>query len=410
MADAKKDNDKEIEKTEFATRAVHVGERVKAGEWTPMSTPIYSSSTFLYDDLQEIDAIASGERAGFTYSRHDNPTSAALEHAICSLEGAADTSIAVSYSSGMAAIVLALLAAGAEQGAVVAASQDLYGVTMKLLTDVVERWGVRVEFVDIFSTGGIARIWQSQPRVLLIESLTNPLLRIPEMRELIRQAHAHKCHVVVDNTFATPVLVRPLELGADFVVHSATKYLGGHGDLTGGLLVARREFEDEVKHFSRLIGAVLGPFEAWLALRGVKTLPLRFVRQCESALALAEWLEKHPRIEKVYYPGLASHPDAARCRETFEGGLGGGVVTMLIRGAGREEVYRFANTLELFLKATSLGDVQSLILYPAISSHRDLAPKHRERLGIPDNLVRLSIGIEAVNDLQADLSHGLAKI
>lgn len=400
----------DIEKKGFATRAVHVGERVKAREWAPMSTPIYSSSTFLYDKLQDIDAIASGERAGFTYTRHDNPTNAALEQAVCSLEGAAETAIGVSYASGMAAILLALMAAGAEQGTVVAASQDVYGVTMKFLTDVAEHWGVRVEFVDVLSDEGIARIWEAGPKVLLIESMTNPLLRIPDLGKLIREAHAHRCRVVVDNTFATPVLVRPMELGADFVVHSATKYLGGHGDLTGGVLVAGKEFAEEVRHFSRLVGAVLGPFEAWLSLRGVKTLALRFVRQCESAQTLAAWLEKHPRIERVYYPGLASHPDHGRCKGSFEGGLAGGVVTLVIRGAGRDEVYRFANALELFLKGTSLGDVQSLVLYPAISSHRDLSPKHRERLGITDGLVRLSVGIEAVGDLLADLEQALARI
>jgi len=262
----------------------------------------------------------------------------------------------------------------------------------------------------VFSEEGIGRIWASEPKVLLIESLTNPLLRIPDLPALVTAAHAHKCRVIVDNTFATPVLARPIEMGADFVVHSATKYLGGHGDLTGGVLVARHEFAEEARHFSRLVGAVLGPFEAWLTLRGLKTLPLRFARQCENAQKLAAWLEKHPRIERVYYPGLASHPDAERCRTMFAGGAAGGVVTIVIRDAGREEVFRFVNALELFLKATSLGDVQSLILYPAISSHRDLAPKHRERLGITDNLVRLSVGIEAVADLQADLEHALAKI
>jgi len=400
----------DIEKKDFATRAVHAGERVKAGDFVPISTPIYSSATFLYEHLHEIDAIASGERAGFTYTRHDNPTNAALEKAVCSLEGGTGSSIAVSYASGMAAILLGLMAAGAAQGTVVAAAQDLYGVTMKFLTDVAERWGVRVEFVDLFSRDGIEGMWRLRPKVLLLESLSNPLLRIPDLRSLIAAGHSRQCRVLVDNTFTTPLLVRPLEMGADFVVHSATKYLGGHGDLTGGILVARREFAEEVRHFSRLVGAVLGPFEAWLTLRGVKTLPLRFVRQCENAQQLAEWLEKHPRIERVYYPGLPSHPDAGRCRAFFQGGLAGGVVTIVIRDAGREEVYRFANSLELFLKATSLGDVQSLLLYPAISSHRDLAPKHRERLGITDGMVRLSVGIEAVEDLEADLEQALAKI
>jgi cystathionine beta-lyase/cystathionine gamma-synthase len=401
---------RELEKKDFATRAVHAGERSKPGDFLPMSTPIFSSATFLYEHLEDIDAIAGGARAGFTYARHDNPTNAALEQAMASLEGVAESGgIAASYASGMAAILLGLLAAGIEQGTTVVASQDLYGVTTKFLMDVAARWGVRVEFADLLSDDGIARIWPLQPKALLLETMTNPLLRIPDVPRLIAEARQHKCRTIVDNTFATPALLRPLELGADFVVHSATKYLGGHGDLTGGILVARREFAEEVRHFSRLVGAVLGPFEAWLTLRGLKTLPLRFTRQCENAQQLAEWLAEHPRIERVFYPGLASHPEARRCRELF-GGLAGGVVAITIRRAARDDIFRFVDALELFLKATSLGDVQSLILYPAISSHRDLSPKHRERLGITDNLVRLSAGIENVDDLKADLVQALAKM
>ncbi len=389
----------------FATRAVHAGERVRRDAFVPMSTPIYSSATFLYDTLEEIDAISAGARPGFTYSRHANPTNAALEEAVAALEGG-DT--AVSFSSGMAAILLALLAAGVEQGSTVAASQDLYGVTMKFLTDVVARWGIQVEFVDVFDLAGLERRWAEQPpRALLLESLSNPLLRVPDLPALIAAARPRRTRVIVDNTFATPMLLQPLRLGADFVVHSATKYLGGHGDLIGGVLVAREEFTEELHHFARLIGAVLGPFEAWLTLRGLKTLPLRLARQCESARALAEWLSRHPRVEQVYYPALASHPDHERSQRLFTYGWVGGVVSFAIRGARQAEVFRFVNSLELFLKATTMGDLQSLVLYPAVSSHRDLAPRHRERLGITENLVRLSVGIEDLDDLQADLAQAL---
>lgn len=390
---------------DLATRAVHVGERTRPDGFLPMSTPIYSSATFIYDRLEEMDAIAGGERRGFTYSRHDNPTNAAFEEAVQSLEGGG---AAASYASGMAAILLALLAAGVEQGATVVASRDLYGVTTKFLLDVVARWGVRVEFAGLFDAAQREEIRSLRPKVLLVESLSNPLLRIPDFPVLVELARAGGTRLIVDNTFATPVLFRPLECGADFVVHSATKYLGGHGDLTGGVLVSRAEFAEEVRHFSRLVGAVLGPFEAWLALRGLKTLPLRFAKQCENAQGLAEWLAKHPRIERVHFPGLSSHPDHARARQLFGGKGGGGVVSVEIRGAGRAEVFRFVNALELFLKATSLGDVQSLVLYPAVSSHRDLSPKQREKLGIPDSLVRLSAGIEHLGDLIADLDHALS--
>ncbi len=392
----------------FATRAVHAGERLRRDGFIPMSTPIYSSATFLYDTLEEIDAISAGTQPGFTYSRHHNPTNAALEEAVAALEGG-DT--AVSFSSGMAAILLALVAAGVEQGSLVAAAQDLYGVTMAFLRDVVARWGVQVEFVDMSDVAGLQKRWTAQrPRVLLLESLSNPLLRVPDLPALIEMARPWKTRVIVDNTFATPMLLQPLRLGADFVVHSATKYLGGHGDLIGGLLVARQEFRDELRHYARLIGAVLGPFEAWLTLRGLKTLPLRLARQCESAHHLAEWLAGHPKVERVYYPALASHPDHERSQRLFASGWVGGVVSFAIRGARQAEVFRFVNSLELFLKATTMGDLQSLVLYPAVSSHRDLAPRHRESLGITENLVRLSVGIEDLEDLKADVAQALERV
>lgn len=398
----------ELASKAFATRAVHAGERVRRDGFIPVSTPIYSSATFLYDRLEEIDAISAGARPGFTYSRHHNPTNAALEEAVASLEGGG---VAVSFGSGMSALLLALLAAGVEAGSCVVASQDLYGVTMKLLTDVVARWGVQVEFVDVFEPASVEKIWvERPPRLLLLESLSNPLLRVPDLSSLIQAARQHRTRVVVDNTFATPLLLRPLELGADFVVHSATKYLGGHGDLIGGVLVCREEFAEEVRYTARLVGAVLGPFEAWLTLRGLKTLPLRIARQSENARQLAEWLSRHPKVERVHYPGIANHPDHERARRLFAHGWAGGVVSFAIRSAGQPEVFRFVNALELFLKATTMGDLQSLVLYPAVSSHRDLAPRHRERLGITDNLVRLSVGIEDVNDLKADLEQALARI
>jgi cystathionine gamma-synthase len=390
-----------------ATQAVHAGERTKPDGFVPMATPIYSTSTFIYDHLADIDAISSGERQGFTYSRHANPTNAALEEAVALLEG---SGFAMSLASGMSAILLALLAGGVEQGSRIAASQDLYGVTSKFLLDVAARWGAQVEFVDVFTAAGREALWASAPSVLLIESLTNPLLRIPDLPVLIDEARAHKTRVVVDNTFATPLLLRPLEHGADFVVHSVTKYLGGHGDLTGGVLVAQQKYTDEVRHMSRLVGAILGPFEAWLTLRGLKTLPLRFARQCENARALADWLSGNPAVEEVFYPGLPSHPDHQLVARLFGGSSPGGVLSIKIRNAGRDEIFRLVDSLELFLKATSLGDVQSLVLYPTISSHRDLSPKQRQRLGITDNLIRLSAGIEDVEDLKADLTQAFSRL
>ncbi|HEV2616029.1 MAG TPA: PLP-dependent aspartate aminotransferase family protein [Candidatus Acidoferrales bacterium] len=398
---------RDIRRRRLATRAVHAGERTRPDGFIPMSTPIYSTATFLYDHLADIDSISAGERSGFTYSRHGNPTNVALEAAVASLEGGG---AALSVASGMSAILLALLAAGVEQGDTIAASQDLYGVTTKFLLDVAARWGARIEFVDVFDPAKREDILKLEAKALLLESLTNPLLRVPDLPLLVKEAHAAKTRVVVDNTFATPLLLRPLEHGADFVVHSATKYFGGHGDLTGGVLVTQEEYAAEVRHFARLVGAVLGPFEAWLTLRGMKTLPLRFARHCENAQRMAEWLAAHPRVEAVYYPGLDSHPDYRLAKALFHNAGSGGVLSLKIRDAGREDIFRFVDSLELFLKATSLGDVQSLVLYPAISSHRDLSPKQRERLGITDNLIRLSVGVEDAEDLKEDLEQALARL
>jgi cystathionine gamma-synthase len=391
----------------LATQAVHAGERAKPDGFLPMATPIYSTSTFLYDHLADIDAISSGERQGFTYSRHGNPTNAVLEEAVALLEGGG---FAVSLASGMSAILLALLAAGAAAGSRIAASEELYGVTVKLLLDIASRWGAEIEFVDVFTEAGRDALWASKPDVLLLESLTNPLLRIPDLPALVKGAHGHQARVIVDNTFATPLLAQPLQHGADFVVHSATKYFGGHGDLTGGVLVAQQKYADEVRHMSRLVGANLGPFEAWLTLRGLKTLPLRFARQCENARALAEWLVNHRRVEEVFYPGLPSHADHSLVKRLFRSVGAGGVLSVKIRDAGRDEIFRFVDSLELFLKATSLGDVQSLVLYPTISSHRDLSPKQRQRLGITENLLRLSAGIEDLEDLKADLAQAFDRL
>lgn len=396
-----------LQKKRLATKAVHAGERRRPDGFVPMSTPIYSTSTFLYDRLADIDAISSGERTGFTYSRHGNPTNAAFEEAVAVLEGGGS---AVSLASGMSSILLALLAAGVEQGGRIAASRDLYGVTVKFLLDVASKWGAQVDFVDVFTASGREELWASKPSVLLLESLTNPLLRIPDLPSLVKEAHAHKTRVIVDNTFATPLLLRPLEHGADFVIHSATKYFGGHGDLTGGIVITGEEFAGELHHVARLVGSNLGPFEAWLALRGLKTLPLRFARQCENAQALAEWLGASPHVQEVFYPGLAAHPDHELIGKLFGGVGGGGVLSIKIRDAGRDEIFRLVDSLELFLKATSLGDVQSLVLYPMISSHRDLSPRQRERLGITDNLIRLSAGIEDIEDLKADLAQALARL
>lgn len=391
----------------LATRAIHAGERQRAAEFIPVSTPIYSSSSFVYEKVETVDQIFAGERPGFTYSRHENPTRTALEEAVASLE---EADFAMAFASGMAALHTALLATGIPLGSRVLAARDLYGVTFKLLNDHWSASGATVHYVDTSDPEAVGRELETfSPSVLLVETISNPLLRVCDLEALCAQARARGCRVIVDGTFATPVLARPLALGADLVVHSATKYLGGHGDVVGGVVAAREEYRQPLKTYSRLLGPVLGPFDAWLVRRGIKTLPLRMERHCANAARVAAWLETHPRVARVHYPGLASHPDHAVAVRLFPPGMYGGVVSFEIRDAGREDVFRFVNALRVCVPATTLGDIHSLLLYPAISSHRDVAPKMRQRLGIGDNLVRISVGLEDADDIQEDLRQALEK-
>ncbi len=389
----------------LATRAVHAGERKAPRDFIPVSTPIYSSATFIHERLETIDEIFSGLRTGFTYSRHDNPTTSALEEAVAALE---EADLAMAFASGMAALHLALLAAEVGAGSRILAARDIYGVTYKLLCDVFSKLGVEVRFANLLDEQERRReLAEFRPQVVLLESMSNPLLRVPDLPAICAEARQSGARVVVDNTFATPALLRPSAWGADFVVHSATKYLGGHGDLVGGAVAAREEHRQALRHFSRLTGAVLGPFEAWLTLRGLKTLPLRMERHCANACRVAAWLAEQPRVEQVHFPGRADHPDHAVAARLFPHGMFGGLVAFAIRDAGRKEIFRFVNALKICLKATSLGDVQTLVLHPATASHRDLSPAMRQRLGIGENLVRVSVGIEDAADIIADLDQAL---
>jgi cystathionine gamma-synthase/methionine-gamma-lyase len=365
-------------------------------------TPIYPSVSFLADDPETQDAVFGGEQPGYVYTRHGNPTTRALEVAVATLE---ETEDAIAFGSGMAALLAALLNE-VQAGDRVVASRDLYGATQALLEQVFATLGVRSTFVDIRDLGEIERaLAEARSRVLLFETLSNPLSRVADIPALVAAAKRYRARTVVDNTFATPLLVNPARFGVDTVVHSTTKYLGGHGDATGGVVATTRERVVEIGELAKLTGAVLGPFEAWLTLRGVKTLSLRMQRQCENAAALAAWLAGHPRIARVYYPGLEPMGEAARI---FNGELRGAIVAFDIAAAGREEVFRFLRALRICLPVTTLGDVYTMVLYPAVSTHRGLTPEARAAAGIGDGLVRLSAGIEDVADLMEDLEQALA--
>jgi len=387
------------------TQAVHAGDRKKPGPPVPVTTPIHTASSYFYDSMEQLDRVFGRLEPGYSYARYDNPTNAALEELMTVLECGHG---ALACASGMAAVHMALTTALADRRKSVVAADALYGATIGLLMNVLEPAGVAVRFADVWDLDALrAAVDEARPGCILVETISNPLLRVPEIDKIAEIASQAGAALVVDNTFATPLLVRPLELGANFSVHSVTKYLAGHGDVLGGIVVSDKQHFEALRTLSRVAGPVLGPFESYLTMRGIKTFPLRMERQCANACRLATWLGAHPKVERVYFPADPAHPDAGAIRRLFPANLYGGMVSFEIKDAGREEVFRFMDSLKLIVRATSLGDVHSMMLYPVMSSHREISPKHRERMGIRENLVRLSAGIEAVEDIIGDLEQAL---
>ena len=390
------------------TKAVHAGDRKKAGAYVPATTPIYTATSYFYDNMEQLDRVFGREEPGYCYSRYDNPTNAALEEVAAALEGGRG---ALACGSGMAAIHIALLAALADRRKSVLAANAMYGATVSLLMNVLEPSGISVRFTDVWDLDAFRQaVKESQPGCVIVETISNPLLRVPPLDRIAEIAREAGAALIVDNTFATPLLLRPLELGAHFTVHSATKYLAGHGDVLGGLVVTDATHYDALRTLARAMGPVLGPFESYLTMRGIKTLPLRMERQCANACRVAQWLASHAAVEHVHFPADPAHPDAATIRRLLPQGLYGAMVSFELKGAARAEIFRFMNALRMIVRATSLGDVHSMMLYPVMSSHREVSPRHRERMGIRDNLVRLSVGIEAVEDIIEDLEQALHQL
>ena len=392
----------------FSTRAVHAGERVKQDRFTPVASPIMPSVGYIYESMDELDAIFANTQPGYIYARYTNPTSSAFEHAVADLE---EGEAALAFASGMAAIQAALLASGVRAGSHVVSSFDVYGATHTLLTRLFAELGVKTSMVEISNLEGVeAALKGSRPTALLVETISNPLLKVADLPALAELAHRYGAQLLVDNTFATPYLFRPLLHGADYVIHSATKYLAGHGDVLAGVVVTSASNRARMFETNKLTGGTLGPFEAWLALRGLKTLPLRVRQQFANAASLAEWLSSRPEIAQVNYPGLPTHPQHALARKLFQERGMGGMLSFELRDASRAKAFRFMESLQLCLPATTLGDIYTLVLHPATSSHRTLTDAQRQQIGIGDGLVRLSAGIEDLADIRADLAQALEKI
>jgi cystathionine gamma-synthase/methionine-gamma-lyase len=377
------------------------------GEGTPVAPPLVQSVAFDYRSAAKQDEVFASELSGYVYGRYGTPTTAALEIALADLEG---TAAAVCFTSGMAAIAAFVDACAIAQGGRVVAQEDIYGQVRALFERWIKERGAKIDFVDATDHKAVERELQRSPATLLyVEAMANPLLRITDVAALSRLAKSHGATLAVDATFISPVLMRPAASGADVVIHSLTKYINGHGDVMGGSVAGSAEVAKAMRDRTILDGAYLPPHEAWLCIRGMRTLDLRVRRQCESAMRVASHLAAHPKIARVRYPGLASHPQHELAARQF-GGLFGGVVTFDLKDATKAAAFRFLDSLELAASATTLGDLFSEVLYPAISSHRRVAPEERARLGINEGTLRFSVGIEDADDIIADLNGALAKV
>lgn len=378
----------------FATRAIHAGQTPDPSTGAVMQ-PIYATSTYAQE--------SPGKHKGYEYSRTQNPTRMAYERCVADLESGAR---GFAFASGMAATATALELL--DSSSHVIAMDDLYGGTYRLFERVRKRSaGLKFSFVDVRERKVLEAAIRPETRMIWIETPTNPLLKLVDLDMVAEVARRHRLLTVCDNTFASPYNQRPVERGFDIVMHSATKYLNGHSDMVGGMLVvgARPELAEQLAFLQNSVGAVAGPFDSFLALRGLKTLALRMERHGGNALELAGWLEKHPQVERVIYPGLSSHPQHALAKKQMR--TGGGMLTIFLKG-GEPEARRFLERCKLFTLAESLGGVESLIEHPGIMTHASVPPEARKALGISDSLVRLSVGVEDVNDLRADLEQALA--
>ncbi|HWG10783.1 MAG TPA: PLP-dependent aspartate aminotransferase family protein [Rhodanobacteraceae bacterium] len=380
-------------KQALATRAIHAGQTPDPSTGAIM-TPIYATSTYVQK--------SPGVHQGYEYSRTQNPTRMAWERCVADLEGGV---AGFAFASGMAttATVLDLL----DSGSHVIAMDDLYGGSYRLFERVRRRSaGLDFSFIDLNDANTLKAALKPNTRMIWAETPTNPMLKLVDLKKVSAFAKKHGLLLVVDNTFCSPMLQRPIEHGADIVVHSATKYLNGHSDMVGGVAIAaNKELAERMAFLQNSVGAIAGPFDAFLALRGVKTLALRMRAHCENALELARWLEKRPAVERVIYPGLKSHPQHALAKRQMDGY--GGIVSIVVKG-GMKKTRSMLERCELFALAESLGGVESLIEHPAIMTHASVPPENRKRLGISDGLVRLSVGVEDVQDLERELERALA--
>lgn len=391
---------------------VHGGRdtRTSGTQGTPTIPPIHATTTYLHENVELLDAAFSGTtpdgEPAFVYARQGNPNANALEETLAQAESGVG---ALAFGSGMAAIYTALLAAGATPGAKILASQDMYGPSIGLLQKLFAPNGVTITLCDLCGEQASDSIRAEEPDIVFVETLSNPLVKLVDLDALSSAAHEVGAVCVVDSTFTTPYLVKPIEHGFDLVVHSATKYISGHGDSTAGIAIsAKNTLLDQLRAYNTMLGAMLSPFESHLMLRGIRTLALRMERQCDNAMHVAHFLQEHSAVERVYYTGLVDHPQHTLASRLLAHEQYGGLLSFDLKEQTKEAVFRFMNGLQLCLPATTLGDVFSLVSYPAMSSHRNMTGQERQRMGISEGCIRLSVGIENINDILADLDRALS--
>ncbi|GCE03594.1 trans-sulfuration enzyme family protein [Dictyobacter aurantiacus] len=371
--------------------------------------PIYASTTYTHENIEALDQAFSGKtqdgEPAYVYARQGNPNAYGFESAMAQIEGGVG---AIAFGSGMAAIHAALLSAGLTSGTKIVVSRDLYGPTVTLLRKLFSTVGTQLVLADFCQPAIYDLLREEEPDVIYVETISNPLTRVVDLDAISAVAREIGAVTIVDSTFSTPYLTRPIEHGFDLVLHSATKYISGHGDSTGGIVIsAKNTLFNQLRDYSNLLGAMLSPFEAHLMLRGLRTLALRVERQCSNALQVAHFLQQHPAVAHVHYPGLTSHPSHELASRLMDHEQFGALLSFELKDQSRDAVFRFINKLQLCLSATSLGDVFTLVSYPPISSHRTLQPKELQDMGISAGCIRLSVGIENANDIIKDLQQAL---
>lgn len=389
----------------FATRAVHAGEHLPPADFVPIATPIHVGASYIYQDLERLYGVTTGEQEGYVYTRYGNPTVGAMEAAVAEIEG---TATAFGTASGMAAVHTALLGAGLQAGDRVVASRDIYGSAYTLLNGLLRRFGVETTFVDVTDLAAVREaIRVKRPRLVHCEVISNPLLRLADIPVIVEEARHVGAVVTVDSTFATPYLATPATWGVDMVIHSSTKYLGGHGDVVAGVIACDEATRAALWDVAIQTGGILSAFDGWLVLRGIKTLALRMSRQCSNAMAIAESLRGHPKLRRVHYPGLAEHPQHDLAATLLRPGTFGAMLAFELQDDSQAGAMRFLSALRRVLPTQSLGDVYSSALIPALSSHHMLSPEERATIGVSDGLIRFSAGIEDPDDLVRDVLQAL---